>query len=223
LDPQTVTVRRTVPIVGTGLTFDGTSLWVIGPDGLSQLDPETGAQRHRYPLPVAAADVLFAGGRLWLSDPDHGVVEAVDPRTGAVTARVAVGRLPESLTYDGSTVWVSNGRDNTISQIDPGTVRVIRTVRLGETPVEPWGPTPTTIAAVGDRLWAVTYRTLMQDWWDAIAVDVHSGKIVKVVSNVPGPAYRIATDGHDLWLAEGVTSSAATRIDSTTGQVSTTR
>jgi len=77
------------------LALGGGSLWVLG-DALDrrlwQLDPRSGAIRSTTRLDFPPRSLVYAAGRVWITDPLDDQVVALDARTHAVAARIGVCR-----------------------------------------------------------------------------------------------------------------------------------
>jgi hypothetical protein len=114
---------RSASQVYTGLTFDGSHLWMAWhwfkyrlPTSQTQLllkiDPQTGKVIQQFSLPPGKASdgihgLTWDGKQLW-HVKDH-LLAAIDPATGQVTARYTLKSLkrPGALSWDGSALWIA--------------------------------------------------------------------------------------------------------------------
>jgi hypothetical protein len=151
LDARTGAVRWTRPSYAAGLAFDGGRLFVHGDDGVTAVDPASGATLwHRDVVPAAwqAADAppVAADGRVFVVDPraESPRVVALDQATGAVlwdrpfSNSVAIG--PPS--HANSKVYISLGETGLLI-LDPATGAPLNTPSGG--PLQTYWGTPVTI------------------------------------------------------------------------------
>lgn len=99
MDPKDGSVIETYPLPvpqPTGITFDGTHLWVSQIDGyeIAEVDPANGsAIRTINKDPYFSFDLAWDGQALWLAwfeeqegGPDRNYISRIDPRTGKTLA-----------------------------------------------------------------------------------------------------------------------------------------
>jgi DNA-binding SARP family transcriptional activator/ABC-type transport system substrate-binding protein len=98
-------------------------------------------------LDPGLSGMTYAGGDVWVTQPDARRVVRVDVDTGRVAQRVAVGGRPGDLSTAGGAVWVANRLDDTVSRINPADGVVSQTVAVGRDPVA--------LAGDADSLWVV--------------------------------------------------------------------
>jgi DNA-binding beta-propeller fold protein YncE len=103
IDPATNEVVARIPDVSAPLAVGGGSLWAVdragaraGPEGstLLRIDPTTNQVIDRIPLGVAAWDIEFGEGFVWVlpmePKPGAGDLLQVDPGTSNVVARIEI-------------------------------------------------------------------------------------------------------------------------------------
>jgi streptogramin lyase len=115
------------PVIGEG------AVWVATRDGLSKVDPATGAIVRTTPLPLAGEPAALAAGEgaLWVVDPRAGVLIRVDPATGAVvSAAIPVPGGSEVAAGLGA-VWVLQRQARTVTRFDPATNASAPVVAVG--------------------------------------------------------------------------------------------
>jgi DNA-binding beta-propeller fold protein YncE len=108
IDPASNAVVARIPDVSGPLAVGGGALWAVdragaraGHEGSSLLrvDPATNQVSSRIPLGVAAWDVEFGEGYVWVlplePDPGEGDILQVDPTTSEVVARIEIP-LPDT-------------------------------------------------------------------------------------------------------------------------------
>ena len=120
----------------TGLTFDGTNLWLADreTDKLYCIDPETGKVLRKIESPAYwPMGLAWDGESLWnadirgRSDIDEnfdGMIHKVDPATGNILRTLrAPSSCPMGLAWDGQYLWTCDNQKDKIIQfsIDDGT------------------------------------------------------------------------------------------------------
>jgi len=86
----------------TGSAWDGSGLWVVKPKdsvsgskGIYKLNPETGDEMYRIPVPCeGTAGLTWDGEALWVNDAKNAVVYRVSPETGTVLGYFAYDFAP---------------------------------------------------------------------------------------------------------------------------------
>ena len=134
------------------LALGGGSLWVLG-DALDrrlwQLDPRSGAIQSTTRLDFPPRSLVYAAGRVWITDPLDDRVVALDARTHAVTARIDVCRGAAGIAAAGSSLWVACSLDDAVARIGVSAPRVLETVGVPGRPVE--------VASGDDAVWVTTH------------------------------------------------------------------
>ena len=113
----------------------------------------------------------------------------MDSVTGKVTGSVHFQRFMGNVAVTRRAVWVAGSNTDFLKKVDPRRLRVLKSVRVGHCAAG------SSLAVVGDRVWAATDRGL-------VAINATEGRIV---ARVPLPnTGAIAYDGSHLWaLARG--------------------
>ena len=191
------TVVRSFPLPGkfcTGLTFDGSYLWIADyqADMIYQLDPASGAVRHQIPSPgFWPMGLAWDGQYLWNVDKKLKKIYKIDSSDGTILETIDTpGENPEGLTWDGNTLWVSDERENAIMKID---------LSDGTAIIKFDGPARSVngLTYDGQCLWSSDrYRD------EIYMIDPESGEVI-IIIDAPGPHARgMAWDGKYLWNAD---------------------
>jgi YVTN family beta-propeller protein len=123
--------------------IDG-KLFVGGPGGLAELDPETGA--FRLIGGCCGRPIGFDGRTVWLADENK--LARVDRETGMVLATFDLDNANTMIIRDGH-VWVTRAYRG-VSEIELDSNKVLRTLALL--------PVPIRIAEVAGALWVTEYE-----------------------------------------------------------------
>jgi len=225
IDPATNEVVARIPDVSGPLAVGVGALWAVdragaraGPEGstLLRIDPATNQVVARIPLEVAAWDVEFGEGYVWVvpwePDPGEGDIVQVDPATNEVAARIEVP-LPDTgypptvyaPALGESSAWVPlccPNDDLMLVRIDVETGQVV-----GE-PIALPGGTP--FAVVAGHVWLVEERGALY------GLNVATLEVDEAVSGFDWPAFGGSTELDPDRLTVWVTNSdqdSVTRID----------
>ena len=76
--------------------------------------------------------VAGAGGAVWVSDAQAGVLHRVDPATNAVTKTIAIGRIPCEMRFAAGALWIVT-QTGKLVRVDPVTGRVVKRIAVGIT------------------------------------------------------------------------------------------
>jgi DNA-binding beta-propeller fold protein YncE len=146
--PQTAANDR---VQFRALALGGGSLWVLG-DALDrrlwELDPRSGATRSTTRLDFSPRSLVYAAGRLWITDPLDDRLIAIDARTHVVTARIHVCRGAAGIAASAGSLWVPCSLDGAVDRVDARSQRVLQTVRVPGSPTE--------VTADGDGVWVTS-------------------------------------------------------------------
>jgi hypothetical protein len=94
---------------------------------LAKVDPHTTKVVRTIPL-ASAGGVAVGAGKVWVSDPEHGLVSALDPRTGRITGGTArVGAGTAGLAVGEGSLWVLNWDRSLLTRVDLGSGRRVST------------------------------------------------------------------------------------------------
>ena len=110
------------------LTVGAGGVWVPSTEGVTRLDPATGAITATISLDLDVADLEASDDAVWITHKDDGMVSRIDPATNTVVATIETGAGAHDLAIDEHGVWITNYRANTVSRIDPATNTVVATV-----------------------------------------------------------------------------------------------
>lgn len=175
----------------TGLTFDGTNLWVADhkADKLSCLDTETGEIMKEITSPgFWPMGLAWDGEYLWNVDGKQAKIFKVDPADGTILMVIdAPTRDPQGIAWDGSTLWVSDEREKKIMKIDLSDGTAVKSFDAPATYAQG-------LTFDGTYLWCA----------DRIADEIHmidtqNGEVI-IIFKSPGPYPRgLAWDGQYVW------------------------
>lgn len=170
LDPVTATVTLECSVGGESIDATDDDVWIVG-DGLSRLDPQTGAVVDSTSLPGAGTAVAATRDVVWVvvdSETSTDLLR-IDPTDLAITGTIEVGAAPEDgypqgLFASEADVWVTNSTDGTLFHVDPQTVQITQTLNVG---TQPRG-----VTATGEEVWVA------DDW---AGPDGETGVVHRVV------------------------------------------
>jgi DNA-binding beta-propeller fold protein YncE len=147
----------------------------------------------------AASSLAAAGGWLWVSHFESGVLSQVDPRTDAEVGVVEVGPYGASVAAIGPQLWVSHyttiarPEDARLVRVDPLSAAVVARAQPPHLCCE--------LAATAGRVWAVDPRGAL------LALDEPTGAVVGTIPVTIAPDVHVGLVGDDraLWLSSDVT------------------
>ena len=140
----------------TGLTFDGSCLWIDdwATKMAYRVDTATMSVVAQIPVPGTYPDGLaWDGYYLWYSDADGQTIYKLNPKSGAVVdSFVSPGTFPTGLAFDGSNLWNSDPA-TAFSSGTPDQLHHVTTAGgvLSTSPAK--GAFPTGMAYDGVNLW----------------------------------------------------------------------
>lgn len=178
----------------TGLTFDGTNLWVADhkEDKLVCLNVRDGSVVREIPSPgFWPMGLAWDGKNLWNVDSRQKKIFKVDPKDGTILAAIdAPGGSPEALAWDGTTLWVSDLSEKSIMKLDLSDGTALQTFPI---------PAQSAQGLVFDG----TYLWCSDRMLDEIyMMDPRNGEVI-IVLKAPGPYVRgLAWDGSCLWAVD---------------------
>ena len=129
IDPRTGATLLTVATPGAYyVTLGAGAVWVPSPEGVSRLDPVTGAITHTIPLELEVTDLAASDDAVWVTHKDEGMVSRIDPAMYVVVATFETGAGAHDLAIDEHGVWITNYQANTVSRVDPATNTIVATI-----------------------------------------------------------------------------------------------
>ncbi len=209
------TILATVRVDGgaTGMTTDGTRLWIAHREGIiTQVDSTTGAITARWPMPCAECllrGIHWDGAVLWCSNFAESALYRLDVTSGALTTLPAGADSPTMLTSQGSRLFLLHQ-----SLAQPSIVLTVHDKATGETL---------------DSLTASGFPTALlsdeTDVWLSLR-EAESGVLVRLDAQTLGETGRIETTpanallmiNGSLWSADFETDTVSRR-DLTSGEL----
>lgn len=187
----------------TGLTFDGTNLWLADyqTDKLYAINPETGKIVKTIEAPAYWPEGLaWDGEALWNADIKGGIplsenyagkIYRVDPNDGTVLKTlVAPSSGPRGLTWDGKYLWCVDSFSDEVIQFSPDDGTTIRS--FSSPASDPRGMT-----FDGKYLW-ISDR--LKD--EIYMVDPETGSVI-IIADAPGAFTRdLCFDGENIWAVD---------------------
>ena len=129
IDPVTGDVLLSVPTPDAYyITFGAGAVWVPSMEGVTRIDPVSGAIAATIALDSGVTDLEASDDAVWTTHKEDGSVTRIDPATNAVVANIETGPGAHDLVIDDSGVWITNYQANTVSRIDPLTNTVVTTI-----------------------------------------------------------------------------------------------
>ncbi len=177
----------------TGLTWDGTHLWLADreTDTIYRLSPE-GKKVGVIPSPgYWPMGLAFDGTYLWNVDVGEKKLYKIDPRDGTILVALdAPGPSPAGIAWDGQDLWLSDNREDRISKVSTldGTAVISFPAPAGE---------PQGLAFDGKYLWLADRS---QDELYLIAPE--KGYVLWVVKSPGHYPTGLAWDGKHIWCAD---------------------
>ncbi len=105
----------------TGLTYDGSHLWLADrkTDSLYQIDPDNGVIQTVIPAPGYQVEGLtWDGTHLWVLDVEESAILKLNPETGIAEHTIyAPCSNPQGLAWDGEYLWIADFRANMLYSI----------------------------------------------------------------------------------------------------------
>ncbi len=187
----------------TGLTFDGTNLWLADyqTDKLYAIDPVTGKVVKTIEAPAYWPEGLaWDGEALWNADVKGGIplsenyagkIYRINPEDGTILKTImAPSSTPRGLTWDGKYLWCVDSDSEEVIQFSPddGT-----TIRSFSSPASD----PRGITFDGKYLW-ISDR--LKD--EIYMVDPETGSVI-IIADAPGAFTRgLCFDGENIWAVD---------------------
>ena len=141
---------------GSGITFDGASLWIASTYNrlLVKVDARTGktlkefptpgagvvkwGPRSAHPHPTGAHGMEWSRGQLWVAVPPAAMIYVVNPEDGSVVRSFpAPGVRPHGIGWDpDGSLWCTESIYRSFFKMDPKTGKILRQVMLPPTSPE---------------------------------------------------------------------------------------
>jgi DNA-binding beta-propeller fold protein YncE len=141
---------------GSGITFDGSALWIASTYNrlLLKVDAQSGKTLKRFdspgsgivkwgsrgpnPTPTGAHGLEHRGGRLWVAVPPSATIYVIDPENGTVLRSFpAPGVRPHGLAWDpDGALWCAESNYRSFFKMSPETGRISGQIMLPPTKPE---------------------------------------------------------------------------------------
>ena len=113
----------------SGIAAGAGSVWLARGPEVVRIDARDGHVQRRFPLPIYATLLQFAGGDLWAASSQNGVVEKIDPATNRIASRVTLHGWLSAMTVAGGSVWVTAVPDDVVFRLNADDASVEGTSR----------------------------------------------------------------------------------------------
>jgi streptogramin lyase len=185
---RVATLRLGAPV--TAVATGGGWVWALdGESTLYRVDARRARVTKRIGLPaIAAYNIWYGGGSVWVADDQGGKVFRVSPATGKVVARIGVGNGPADMAFGAGRAWVIDHRDRALFRINLATNRPTRLATVGE-----GDAAPERLVLLAGSLW-VTGRGL-----PLLQVDPDTGATQRTI-DVDGTGIDVVAAAGDLWV-----------------------
>jgi sugar lactone lactonase YvrE len=175
----------------TGLTYDGTYLWVADykSDRLYQINTDDGSVVKKILSPgFWPMGLAWDGQALWCADAKAQRIFKIDPGNGTVLFSIeSPTSNPEGLTWDGTTLWVGDSRANKIMKLDLSDGTAVQTLSVP-------ARSANGLTYDGQYLWCSD-----RDMDEIYMIDPENGDVL-IILDAPGKYSRgLAYDGDNLW------------------------
>jgi hypothetical protein len=177
----------------TGITTDGTSLWVSTAVGITKVNPANTVDQARYNLGYCE-DTVYDGTHLWVSVVGQKALKKLNPADGSVLQTVTLEADSGKMVFDGSNLWVI-GFDNKLRVVRAATGALLATL------TDNGLFAPQSIAFDGQRILVTTGTQFIgggASLWKAS--DLTPLGSVQVSAMGSGPR-GVCSDGLNFWIA----------------------
>ncbi len=107
VDPASGAVVHRLRVTGaeTGLSFDGSHLWVVAFDRICRVEPRSGAIDRSVPAPADASGLAWHDGRLWVGDFRGRRLRELDAATGRALRTLASDAVVTGVSHADGALW----------------------------------------------------------------------------------------------------------------------
>jgi DNA-binding SARP family transcriptional activator/ABC-type branched-subunit amino acid transport system substrate-binding protein/streptogramin lyase len=156
IDPRTNRVVATIAdVAATSIATGEGEVWVVGDEGVAEIDPATNAVSRRIEVAAESLTSLAVGaGAVWVADPVGGSVWRVDVGREHVLRTIPLELGVGWVAFGEGAVWATNEVADTVHRIDPTTnrARVVRRM-----------PAPAGVAVGEEGVWVTSAGQLSAD------------------------------------------------------------
>ena len=175
----------------TGMTFDGTHLWVADykTDKLYEVELENGEVIREISSPgFWPKGLAWDGKYLWNADSKQQLIFQVDPKDGTILKTLySPSDNPDGLTWDGETLWLSDYKKKEIMKLDLSDGTAIEKYTAP-------AKYPQGLTYDGAYLWCADRRS------DEIyMIDPSNGEVINILNSPAQYPRGLAYDGKYLW------------------------
>ena len=197
----------------SGIAAGAGSVWLARGPEVVRIGARDGHVQRRFPLPVTATLLQFAGGELWAASSQNGLVEKIDPATDRIAARVTLHGWLSAMTVAGGSVWVTAVPDDVVFRLNADDASVEGSSRAAAG-TESLTHSPAAVFVAGSTGRALVRLDVGSGRRTTIAltgapglVRYHGGRLWTAATPVPalpaaaaGPQVRVAVASGDLTL-----------------------
>lgn len=114
VDPTTTKIVATIrlPAKAGQVATGAGAVWVLTPNGVSRIDPDTNREVLSIPLNLGGGRrIVFAAGSVWVFD-DRGRLARIDPRANELVNSPGANSVTDVIPADDTSVWILQKRES---------------------------------------------------------------------------------------------------------------
>lgn len=146
---ETLQTLETASDRGSGITDDGTSLWIASTYSreILRVERTTGATIAAYDTPGAsktgAHGLEWRNGRLWMAVPPSATIYEIDVENDFTVVHTlpAPGNRPHGIAWEGDDLWCIETSHRNLYRLHPRTGEILQTIAIPAPDPEPHGMT----------------------------------------------------------------------------------
>jgi YVTN family beta-propeller protein len=181
---------RSLYYSSSGVAVGAGWVWAVyGDSTLARLAPHNLRRSGSTRAGEGSADVVFAGGSIWVINTGDATVQRFNATTfeeGPVQPPISVGRSPTGVAASGGTLWVASTGDDVVTRIDTGS-RSTFTIPVGDG--------PTAVAVGTGAVWVTNTAA-----GTVSRIDPATNEVVRTI-DVGGAPAGIAVVDDAVWVA----------------------
>ena len=172
----------------SGMTFDGSNLWVVNINGnsISKIRASDGTVLNTFPAGAGPQHAAFDGTNIWITDfTTSNNVQKMRASDGVIIGTFSVPTFPSAIVYDGANLWIQNG--NNVTKLRASDGAVLGTFAVGNFPLR--------IVFDGANVWVANFAS-------SNVTKIRAGDGVNLGTFAAGGSPSgITFDGSSIWLA----------------------